>query len=341
MEEIPAFWAGAQDHALGVVNVRELAEAAGGWRALKEGGEAALVDAGLSPIIARAWLRTPPRITRGTAITLEDPRYPDGLRTTEFPPPVLCVDGDPDALQPQAKSVAVVGTRRCTGYGLSIAQSLAAGLAAGGITVVSGLARGIDAAAHKGALRAGRTVAVLGHGLAHTAPPSNRYLRRDIVENGGAVISVWTDGFEPRPHLFLIRNAWVAGLARAVIVVEAPVRSGALATARLAGVLGRDVYAVPGPLGAPASRGCHQLMNDSPTKVVVDIDELVAELCARAPQRPSDWLARLFAGGSLDEAARVAGRSAAELLADLSRMEVQGSVVRLPGQRYAPGENPA
>jgi DNA processing protein len=236
-----------------------------------------------------------------------------------------------------------VGTRKCTSYGTSVAQTLGARLAAGGLTVVSGLARGIDAAAHRGALRSGRTVAVLGHGLAHTAPPSNRWLRREIVENGGAIVSVWPDGLEPRPNYFLIRNEWVAGMCGHVIVVEAPTRSGAKNTANHAVTCGRKVIVVPGPLGAEASRGCLELLRDFPqddVECMVDVEDTVVSLTRAAP-RPVDWLSRLFNGETLDETARASGRSIAELLAELSRLELQGRVVRLPGQRYAPGGNVA
>jgi DNA processing protein len=341
VDEIPAFWAGAQDHALGTMNLCSLAEAAGGFEALARGGAPLLVRLGVPELLASAWMRATPRITRGTAIRLDDPRYPDGLKRIEYPPPVLFVEGDPAALQGEERSVAIVGTRKCTSYGTTIAQTLGARLAAGGLTVVSGLARGIDAAAHRGALRAGRTVAVLGHGLAHTAPPSNRWLRRDIVENGGAIVSVWPDGLEPRPHLFLVRNQWVAALCKATIVVEAPSRSGAKHTAHRAVDLGRKVHVVPGPVGAEASRGCLELLRALPqseTDVVLDIEDTVAQLTSGV-RREEDWLTGLFSGASLDDAARVSGRSIAELLAELSRLELQGKVVRLPGRRYAPGGN--
>ena len=189
-----------------------------------------------------------------SVITVADSRYPAALRRTGSPPPVLCVEGSLDVLQRPA--VAIVGTRDCTGYGRRVARRLAEQLAQGGRVVVSGLARGIDEEAHLGACDAGATVAVLGHGLGHTAPASHRGLRRRIVAQGGAMVSAWPDDVAPRPFTFPQRNAWISGLSDAVVVVEAGERSGALITARWASQDGREVFAVPGPVGAPASAGC-------------------------------------------------------------------------------------
>lgn len=337
MDEIPGFWAGAQDHA-GGVDVIELADRVGGLRALREGGEDALVAAGLTPTKARAWATTRPRTTRGVALCVDDPRFPARVREVKGgPPPVLCVQGDVEALS--ADAVAMVGTRRCTGYGVAIARQLAGGIAATGVIVVSGLARGIDSHAHKGALLAGRTVAVLGHGLAHTAPASNRPLRDAIVDGGGAVVSVWPDGFEPRPYTFPLRNAWISALSKAVVVVEAPRSSGALITAKYAGEQGRDVYAVPGPLGAISSQGCLELIGQG-AACVWDVEALISLLTQRSRAPAAEWLQQLFLGATIDDAARVAGRSTAEILAQLGLLELQGQVVRLPGQRYAPGGSP-
>jgi len=332
MDEIGGFWLGAQVHGRGV-DLCALAEGACGFDALIAGGEEALVAGGVEPGIARAWARTRGCRSRGRVLTLADSDYPSRLKEVPAPPPFLCVEGDPCNLEERA--VAVVGTRRCTAYGVSVARHLGGALAAAGVVVVSGLARGVDSHAHRATLGVGRTVAVLGHGLEHTAPTFNRRLREAIVAEGGAVVSTWPDFVEPRPYHFPIRNQWISGLAEAVVVVEAPTRSGALITARIALDQGRDVYAVPGPIGAPTSRGCLELL-DQGAGVVVAVDRFVAAVTGAGAPRREDWLLRLFAGQTVEEVARFARRSTAELMAELAVLEVRGEVVRLPGQRYAP-----
>lgn len=330
MDEISGFWVGAMQR-MGRTSVPELAEALGSWSALEGGGAEALVAAGVPPLEAAAWASTPPLRTRGRAITLASPDYPPALLDLGVPPPVLLVEGALAALAGPA--VAVVGTRRCSRYGAQVADGLGSGLARAGACVVSGLALGIDARAHAAALRSGRTVAVLGHGLGHTAPPSHRGLRQAIVEGGGAVLSVWPDDFEPRPWTFPLRNRWIAGLSAATVVVEAPTRSGALITAAEAAGIGREVYAVPGPLGAAASAGCLDLLA-SGARIVTSVDALVAELVgAPPPDRPA-WLERLLAGDPLDAVARAAGWSITELLGELSSRELRGELVRLAPGRY-------
>lgn len=333
MDEVDGFWAGAQDHG-GRVDLPALAAAAGGWEALRRGGREALEALGVPPERAARWTATPPRRTRGTALTLADPRYPPSLRQMRSPPPVVCVEGAVEALH--GVGLGVVGTRACTAYGRGVARHLGLAAARAGLVVVSGLARGVDGEAHRGALEAGRTVAVVAHGLDHTAPPMHGRLRAELVARGGAVVSAFPDALEPRPFLFPQRNAWIAGLSACVVVVEAGVRSGALITARHALEEGREVAAVPGPLGAPQSAGCLGLLRDGATPVT-GVDELVARLTGTV--RTSEaWLDELFAGRALDDVARRHGRSAAELLAALTRLEVEGRVVALPGRRYAPAE---
>lgn len=329
--EISGFWAGAQDHGAGF-DLQGLAVRVGGWDRLIDGGEQALIFGGLAVAKAQAWMRTPPRSTWGTVLTLADDAYPANLRALSGPPPVLCVEGNPAILTERA--IAVVGTREATGYGRSVARQLGGDLAAAGITVVSGLARGIDGEAHWGGLS--RTVAVVGHGLDHTAPASHARLRREIVANGGAIVSVWADGFEPRPYTFVARNPWISGLSKAVVVVEAPERSGALWTAQAAGEQGRDVWAVPGPIGAASSRGCLELLA-SGAGVVVDIAALVKAFGGETRPGPEAWLQALYDGATVDAAARLAGRSTADLLGDIARREIRGELVRLAGQRYARG----
>ena len=332
MGEVSSFWAGAQDHQERV-NLAEVVRGAGGWAALLASPRDALRGAGLPWTLVEAWLNTPERSSMGRAICLDDPSYPEVLRNTRNPPPVLFVEGDPDAMR--APCVAVVGTRRCTTYGTGIARQLGSALGEAGVTVVSGLARGIDAHAHEGALRTGRTVAVVAHGLSHTAPPHHVDLRRRIVGEGGAVVSVWPDALPPRPHTFPKRNTWIAGLSNATVVVEAGRRSGALITARAAIAEGRDVVAVPGPLGAPASEGCLNLIADG-AFVLRSVRSFVEGLVDHRLPVWEPWLAALFAGASLDEVARRFERPIAAMAADLAQRELAGQVVRLPGQRYAP-----
>ena len=335
MDEISGWWAGAQDHGHRI-HLRDALVAHGSWPAVMRGGEGALRELGLADWYARAWLSSRARRTRGRAWTLGDPGYPAALlEHCERPPAAVFYEGDPSCLE--RRCIAIVGTRRCTGYGVAVADSLASALAAEGFTVVSGLARGIDSAAHRAALRVGRTVAVLGHGLGTTSPRSNVWLRRAILENGGMVLSTWPDGQGPHRGTFPVRNEWIAGLCEAVVVVEAPLKSGAMITARHATEMSAvDVYAVPGRLGDAASVGCHRLLDEG-ARPLPEVDEFVGSLCARAVIRRDEWLRKLFGGAALQEVAAERGVSTAQLLGILGDMEIRGMVVRLPGDRYVPG----
>ncbi len=332
MAVVDAFWVGAREVAP-VVDLVQLARAAGGWTALEGASAQARIAWGVPPALAWAWDAARPETTRGTPIVLSDPQYPEALRRTPHPPAVLYVEGDPTPLS--APGIAVVGTRRCTRHGAAAARALGHRIAAAGWTVVSGLARGIDGEAHRGALDAGRTVAVLGHGLDHTAPARHQGLRDAIVARGGAVVSVWPDALPPRPHTFPKRNAWIAGLSEVVVVVEAPPTSGALHTARFALAMGREVAAVPGRMGDPASVGTNRLLRDG-ASVIADVDDAVARWTGHRPPPIDAWLSCLFEGGSLEEAARRSHRAVSEVAAAIARLEVEGRVVRLPGGRYAP-----
>lgn len=332
MDEIGGFWLGARQHAEDV-DLRALAEDAGGWEALLAGGVRLLEAHGVDRVRAEAWLRTAPSRTRGTVLTLADERYPARLRQVSVPPPFVVVEGDLAALDRPA--VAVVGTRACTAYGRGIARHLGSAIAAAGGVVVSGLARGIDAEAHKGTLGVGVTAAVLGHGLSFTAPSFHRHLRHKILEEGGVLLTTWPDEVPPRPHRFPDRNRWIAALADHVVIVEAPVASGALHTARFAAEASRDVWAVPGPIGRQSSAGCLGLLAAG-ADILVDVEQWVSLHLGGRARAHDAWLGLLFTGESVDEVARRSQRSTAELLAELSLLELQGRVVRLPGQRYAP-----
>jgi len=200
--------------------------------------------------------------TRGAVgqITLGAAAYPENLREIASPPPRLYVRGT--LAERDALAIAIVGSRAATPYGLAMAERLAADLAARGVTIVSGLARGIDSAAHRGALRVGgRTIAVLGSGVDVIYPPENRRLARDI-EAHGAVVSQFAPGTRPLPGYFPARNRVIAGLALAVVVVEAAEQSGSLITAGFAGEMGREVMAVPGLVTSAQSAGAHRLIQD-------------------------------------------------------------------------------
>ena len=333
MAEVAGFWAGAVKVGRRV-DLIALAKQAGGWEALSVAGRRELLAMGVALPLVEAWMSAPAYRTKGVVLTLADEGYPPALRRTRRPPPVLHVDGDPAALG--LPGMGIVGTRRCTAYGRGVARQLGHLAASSGWSVVSGLARGVDGEAHRAAAEVGTTVAVLAHGLGHTAPPSHRGLRARILEQGGALVSVWPDDEEPRPWQFPVRNLWIAGLSEVVVVVEAGERSGALITARHALAEGRDVAAVPGPVGAASSKGCLDLLRDG-AEVIADVRSFVEGRAGSTLPLRHAWLDEVCAGASIDAVARRYGRSAADVLAELTRLEVAGTVVRLPGRRYGLG----
>jgi DNA processing protein len=280
-----------------------------------------------------------------------DPEYPALLATIPSPPELdvrgTLVPGD-------ALAIAVVGSRRATAYGLEVAETLAGDLAARGVTIVSGLARGIDTAAHRGALAAGgRTLAVLGHGIAHVYPPENAALATAIAARG-ALLSQFPATLGPFSYNFPVRNRTLAGLALGVVVVEAAERSGALITAGLAGELGREVFAVPGRITSAASRGTNGLIRDGArlvehwSDVVSELGEswrrLIEDASTRAeptgrPEPGSDE-AKMLEQLSVDEAQHIerliarAGVDAARAGTALIALELAGWARQLPGQRW-------
>ncbi len=206
--------------------------------------------------------------------TWDDPAYPSALRELPDSPPVLFVKG---TLQDSDDwALAVVGTRKPTAYGREVAHHLAGELAQQGLTIVSGLARGIDAVAHRAALDAGgRTIAVLGCGVDRVYPEEHRRLAQDIIEHG-ALVSDYPLGTPPEAANFPARNRIISGLSRGVLVVEAGVTSGALITAEFAAQQGREVFAVPGSIFSPASQGTHRLLREGATLVTSAQDILEA-----------------------------------------------------------------
>jgi len=216
-------------------------------------------------------------------LTLQDAAYPSRLKNIYDPPCVLYTKGRLPAIDEEA-AIAVVGTRDCTPYGVSAAEKLGYGLAAGGAVVVSGLALGIDAAAARGSLRAGGvTVGVVGNGLDVKYPYENRYLYDDVAA-AGVLLSEYPPGTRPLGSNFPARNRILSGLSVATLVVEAPERSGALITAETALEQGRDVFAVPGPIDAPDSVGCNRLIR-SGAGLVTDAWDILSEYEARFPEK--------------------------------------------------------
>ncbi|MFP4387942.1 MAG: DNA-processing protein DprA [Desulfococcaceae bacterium] len=284
-------------------------------------------------------------------LTLADPAYPPALREIPDPPPFLYVHGQ---LNPSDRAVALVGSRHPSPYGLRTARSLAAALSRHDVTVVSGMARGIDTAAHQGTLDAGgRTVAVLGSGLDKPYPPESRPLL-DRIAASGAVVSEFALQAGPEAHHFPIRNRVISGLSLGTVVVEAAVRSGALITARLAAEQGREVFAVPGPIHSGRSAGAHRLPKDG-ARLVEGVDDILEELSAHLeatssnPKRsvepvspPPDLdpdAARLFlALGEdpvhIDELVRALSLDPARLMGLLLELELRGLVAQLPGKRF-------
>ena len=208
-------------------------------------------------------------------LTFSDAAYPGRLKNIYDPPALLYCKGRLPLLD-DLLCVAAVGTRDCTPYGVACAEKLGFGLASGGAAVVSGLAKGIDAAAIRGALRAGGvTVGVVGNGLDVYYPHESRYLYEDVA-SAGVLLSEYPPGTEPASGHFPVRNRIISGLSLAVLVVEAPEKSGALITAATALEQGRDVFAVPGPIDAPASVGCNRLIRDG-AGLVSDASDILRE----------------------------------------------------------------
>lgn len=281
-------------------------------------------------------------------VTRGEPGYPARLGVgVPDPPPALYVRGEIHPADTHA--VAIVGSRLATPYGLEVARRLAGDLVDGKYTIISGLARGIDAAAHRGALEAGgRTLAVLGCGIDRIYPRSHAELA-EAVARRGAVLSEFPLGTVPlKPH-FPIRNRLISGLSLAVVVVEAAERSGSLITARLAMEQGREVGAVPGPVTSPVSAGTNKLLIDGATLVRTwrDVVEAIPE-ALRAPARggsglPEDLGERLRgildalspeAPRHVDTLARELRSGAGDLLADLLDLELRRLVVSLPGGHF-------
>ena len=303
-----------------------------------------------------AWLATPGR----HLLTLCMPAYPPRLRHIPDPPPVLFVEGDAEILS--AAQLAIVGSRRPTPCGVETAHCFSSELAGCGLAITSGLAVGIDAASHRGAMAGGgRTLAVAANGLDTVYPRSHRRLARQVAENG-ALVSEFSPGTAPLARHFPRRNRLISGLGFGVVVVEAAERSGSLITARLAGEQGREVFAVPGPIQSPLARGCHHLLRQG-AKLVEQVSDILEELPTDIPggpwQVPEKPVSETTGGpaGDLDRSQKKvlaslahrapnvdsvverSGLTAEVVCSILLALELRGLVVPVPGGAYCRVKN--
>ncbi|HOG51187.1 MAG TPA: DNA-processing protein DprA, partial [Lentisphaeria bacterium] len=298
----------------------------------------------------------------GVSIVIEDDdAYPPLLREIHDPPICLYVTGNLDVLKNSAGAIAIVGTRHTSFYGIRMAEMLAASAAQAGWPVVSGLARGIDTAAHEATLRAGgQTIAVIGSGLAYLYPKENTGLAIRIAEQNGAVISEFPMLYRPDRRSFPMRNRIISGITRGTIVVEAGIQSGSLITAAQAIDQNRNVYAVPGLADTPHARGCHALIKDG-AKLIENFQDVIddfnllpleqtttSETAAAGNTKPPApeihlqglelkiW--RLVQNGEayIDDIIAMADEETSSVLAAILTLELKRLVKQLPGKRIAP-----
>ncbi len=276
-------------------------------------------------------------------LTLADAEYPQRLLDAPDPPTVLYVKGRIELLN--APALAIVGSRNATPQGEANAEAFAAALSDAGLTIVSGLALGIDAGAHRGGLQGrGATVAVIGTGIDRVYPGRNQALAREIALHG-AIVSEFPLGTPALKENFPRRNRIISGLAQGCLVVEAAERSGSLITARLAGEQGRDVFAIPGSIHSPLSKGCHKLIKQG-AKLVDDACDILDELglpaaagaAAAAPNPDAETTQLLECIGfdpcDVDTLASRSGLTAEKLYAILLQLELDGRIASLPGGRF-------
>ncbi|MGH2718550.1 MAG: DNA-processing protein DprA [Actinomycetota bacterium] len=298
--------------------------------------------------VERPGYRTPAGLLASRRVPRTAAEYPALLGEIPGAPPELFVAGK--ALEP-APYVAIVGTRRASRYGLEVAGWLGRDLAAAGVVVVSGMAAGIDGAAHRGVLEAGETVAVLGTGLDICYPRRNAGLYRDLLGRG-TLVSEYPAGTTPAPWRFPARNRIIAGMSMGVVIVEARSDGGAMITARLAMEFGREVFAVAGPVHAPGSEGPHALIRDG-ARLVTSASDVLDDLgLGRAevpglrhqlplpvvPLTPDERRVLEVVQAEpmlLDRIARLAGLPTASASSTLSKLEIAGLVSRRPGGRFA------
>ncbi len=348
---------------IGATYAKRLVDEAGSFRAVFEAGGDLAERAGVPHAYAarisanrdKAFERAEKQLTSARAAgmmvrVLTEPGYPGQLREIPDPPPALYIYGE--AIPSDDLAIGIVGTRKATQTGLAMAEELARELAASGITVVSGLALGVDAAAHKGALDTdgGRTIAVLGTGADVCYPPGNRNLYDRIIKsNCGAVVSEFSPGTKPEAFHFPIRNRIISGLSLGVVVVEAPERSGALITARVAIEQGREVFAIPHSARSGAGAGTNRLIREGAHLVervedilsVIDYQaRLLAARHAKRARAPSTQIAATGPGASaifelirdgvhnMDDLVARSGQAVSAVLAELTRLELDGRIRR-------------
>ena len=341
---------------IGATRFRRLLDAFGDLETAWNASPAALRDAGLDRraienlVASRTQVNLDDELRRleqsgAHLITWDDPGYPRNLLNIAQPPPVLYVKG---ALLPADEwAVALVGTRHASAYGREVARELASGLAASGVTVVSGLARGVDVSAHRAALEAGgRTIAVLGSGVDNIYPPEHAGVAESVAQ-AGAVISDYALGTPPEGANFPPRNRIISGLSKGVVIVEAGEVSGALITADFAAEQGRDVFAVPGNIHQRTSLGANKLIQQG-AKMVTGVSDILEELnlalvteqrTARAALPADATEQRLLACLSadpvhIDELGVQMGLPIAQVSGALALMELKGMVRQVGGMNY-------
>ena len=331
--------------------------AAAAWAAGSEGlADIARLPAGVGAVLDAMRRHDPRKLARnvikrsarvgGVVLTTHDEDYPPALLTLDPRPAVLSVAGDLTAFKERA--VAIVGTRRASGYGLATAGEIGTDLAVAGVVVVSGLALGIDGAAHRAAVASGgRSIAVLPSPLDRIYPPRHRPLARDIVRGAGALVTEVPIGAAVGRPDFARRNRVIAGLAEAVVVVEAPDHSGALLTAAAALAIGRELYAVPGPIDAMASRGTNRLIADRQAELVTSSAGLLRQIGLRSTERPPAVAALsevegqllrhlLERSGSIEELMERTRHPAAAVASALALLEARGLVNSFGGATVHP-----
>jgi len=282
-------------------------------------------------------------------LTWDDPDYPKSLLEIGESPVLLFYKGRRDLLN--ATSLAIVGSRNASPAGIRTAEEFAQALSAAGLTIISGLALGIDAAAHRGGLAAGpqggSSIAVVGTGIDRIYPPANRPLAHQIAEQGG-ILSEFALGTPPVKENFPRRNRLISGMSAGVLVVEAALGSGSLITARLAGEQGREVFAIPGSIHSPFSKGCHKLIKEG-AKLVESAQDVLEELNlnqsvltktrpARAARRSGDATVLIKALGydpaNADELVARLSWPVERVMTHLLELELSGSIAQMPGGRY-------
>ena len=349
-EELEAWMTLALAPGLSADNFRKLLVAFGGPQQILGASRKALANVVPDAAAAAALAPVPRELMQGVGAWLDDPLnrvltyadsvYPQGLLQMPDPPPVQYVKGRVDLLN--GRALAIVGSRSATRQGIEHAESFAHVLADAGLTIVSGLAAGIDAAAHRGGLQGkASTVAVVGTGLDSVYPARNRDLAHEVAAKG-CLISEFPLGTPPLKENFPRRNRVIAGLARGCLVVEAAVSSGSLITARLANEQGKDVFAIPGSIHSPLSKGCHALIKQG-AKLVETAQDILEELgmvrtavAAARPAPPADVDDPLldalgYDACDIDTLAERSGAPAGEVAARLTELEIEGIVEALPG----------